>query len=752
MSPTRATASVTASTNLSRRLFLMSGSGLVIGSLLPLGAGLAADTDANTDTADANADQAMHTREYQAHAFVRIAADNTVTVFCKHLEFGQGIYTGLATLVAEELDADWAQIKAEGAPANPELYNNLLFGPMQATGGSTSMMNAYLQMREAGATARALLIAAAAKAWQVPAAEINIERGILQHTTSQRRAPFGEFAEAARSLPLPDQVRLKTPAEFRLIGSALPRLDRKAKTDGSAFYTQDVQLPKMLVATIARPERSGQRLAEYDRKAALAVPGVRQVLETEYGVAVLGEHTWAAIAGRRALKPSWRDTQDKHFDSRAFANELLSLTEKTGLVAKANPQAEQAWKQATQIIDIPMVTPFLAHAPMEPPNYVMQRTADGVEVWAGEQWQTGNQMALAEYFEIPPEQVKINTLYAGGSFGRRALADPLRGFVGECAAIVKALGDDTPVKLVYTREDDIQGGWYRPAFCDRVRAGMDADGKLCVWEHRMAGPSIARGTPMEPFRVMPDGYDEFSVEGATTTAYALPAYTVSVHEPEVPFPVLWHRSSGYYGAVLATELGLDAVARASGMDRLALRRQLLSDHPRLLAVLNAVAKRADWSSPLTNDSEGWQRGRGLAVGHAKETPFAMICELRVNAEQAFHIERLVCAVDCGLAINPDVIRSQVEGGACFGLGMTLHGEITLTEGRVDQSNFHDFPLLKLAEAPPIEIDILPSAEAPTGIGEIATPYVAPVLLNALWDASGKRPERLPLLKAGYQVV
>jgi isoquinoline 1-oxidoreductase beta subunit len=729
-----------------RRLFIVGGAGLVIGGFLAFGTRL----KGNADT-DPNAAKYLHTREYQPHAFVRIATDNTVTVFCKHLEFGQGIYTGLATLVAEELDADWAQIKAEGAPANAALYNNLLFGPMQATGGSTSMMNAYLQMREAGATARALLIAAAAKRWQVAASEISIERGVVQHANSQRRGTFGEFAEDARSLPLPDQVRLKIPAEFRLIGNKLPRLDRKSKTDGSAFYTQDVQLPKMLVATVARPERAGQRLAKYDRKAALAVPGVRHVLETQYGVAVLGENTWAAIAGRRALKTSWRDTQDKHFDSREFAKELLSLTEKPGLVAKSDPNAEQAWKRATQVIDLPIATPFLAHVPMEPPNYVMQRTANGVEVWAGEQWQTGNQMALAEYFGIAPEQIKINTLYAGGSFGRRALHDPMLGFVGECAAIVKALGDDTPVKLVYTREDDVQGGWYRPAFCDRVRAGIDADGKLCAWEHRVAGPSIARGTPMEPIRVMPEGFDEFSVEGATTTAYALPAYGVNVHEPKVPFPVLWHRSSGYFGAVLATELGLDAVARASGTDRLALRRQLLSAHPRILAVLEAVVKRANWASPLA-EVEGWRRGRGVAAGNAKGTPFAMVCEVRVNAEQAFYIDRLVCAVDCGLPINPDVIRSQIEGGACFGLGMTLHGEITLTEGRVDQSNFHDFSLLRLMEAPPIEIDILPSAEAPIGIGEIATPYVAPALMSALWDANGKRPDSLPLLKAGYQLA
>lgn len=732
--------------HISRRLFIVGGAGLVIGGFFPLHARQKHNADA-----DINVAGNLHNREYQPHAFLRIATDNTVTVFCKHLEFGQGIYTGLATLVAEELDADWAQIKAEGAPANAALYNNLLFGPMQATGGSTSMMNAYLQMREAGATARALLVAAAAKSWQVTPAEISIERGVLRHTPSQRSATFGEFAEDARSLPLPDQVRLKGPSEFRLIGTKLPRLDRKAKTDGSAFYTQDVQLPKMLVATVARPERAGQRLAKYDRKAALAVPGVRHVLETQYGVAVLGENTWAAIAGRRALKTSWRDTQDKHFDSRVFAKELLNLTEKPGLIAKSDPNAEQAWKRATQVIDLPIVTPFLAHVPMEPPNYVMQRTIDGVEVWAGEQWQTGNQMALAEYFGIAQEKVKINTLYAGGSFGRRALHDPMLGFVGECAAIVKALGDDTPVKLVYTREDDVQGGWYRPAFCDRVRAGIDADGELCAWEHRIAGPSIARGTPMESFRIQPGGFDEFSVEGATTTAYALPAYGVNVHEPKVPFPVLWHRSSGYFGSVLATELGLDAVARASGTDRLALRRKLLSDHPRILAVLDAVVKRANWGNPLA-DMVGWRRGRGLAVGHAKGTPFAMICEVRVNATRAFHVDRLVCAVDCGLPINPDVIRSQIEGGVCFGLGMTLHGEITLTEGRVDQSNFHDFSLLRLTQAPSIEIDILPSAEAPTGIGEIATPYVAPALMSALWDASGTRPDRLPLLKAGYQLA
>lgn len=724
-------------TGISRRLVLLGGAGLTIASIVPLG-GRAQETDPPT-----------HERETDPHVFIRIGTDGTVSVLSKHLEFGQGVYTGLATLVAEELDAVWDQIEAVAAPADGALYNNLLFGPFQGTGGSTSMMNAHMQMREAGATARALVIAAAAQDWDVPAAEISVESGIVRHDATGRTSGFGPFAEAAAQLPLPDLIRLKDPTEFRIVGQDVPRLDQIEKTDGSAIYTQDIQLPGMLVATLARPERAGQRLADYDREAALAVRGVRQVVETEYGIAVLGEHSWAAIAGRQALEVTWEDTTDDHFDSTAFQADLVRMTEASGMTARADPGADTAWDDVARVIDLPVSTPFLAHVPMEPPNYVMQRTADGIEIWAGEQWQTGHQNALSRYFDIPVEQIRMNMLYAGGSFGRRGLSAPLRGFVGETAAIVNALGDDTPVKLIYTREDDVTGGWYRPAFCDRIRAGLDADGTLRAWEHRVAGPSIARNTDMEPLYTA-NGFDEFNAEGATTTPYAFPAYRVGVHEPEVPFDVLWHRSSSYFGATLATETGLEAVARETGQDRLALRRSLLSNQPRILAVLDAVVDQSGWERPLPQ-AEGWRVGRGVAVGLGKgTTPFAMVTTIRIDADNAFRIDRIDCAIDCGIAINPDVVRSQVDGGACFGLGMTLHGDITYIEGRVDQQNFDGFRLLEMAEAPPVNITIVPSVESPLGVGEMATPFVAPSLMNAIWDATGERPDVLPLTKGGYR--
>jgi isoquinoline 1-oxidoreductase beta subunit len=673
---------------------------------------------------------------FEPNAFVRIGSDNRVTVIVKHLEMGQGTYTGLATLVAEELDAAWGQIDVEAAPADASVYNNLFWGPLQGTGGSTAIANSYEQMRKAGAAARQMLVDAAAAKWGVAANEITVRDGVLHHQKSEHRATFGDLAGLAARQPLPEDVFLKEPGEFRLIGTLLPRKDSAEKTNGKAIFTQDVKLPGMLTALVEHPPRFGARLKSFDATMSKAVKGVSDVVRIPGGVAVLARDFWSAKKGRDALQVEWDESDAFMLGSDELMAQYRELAGQPGTVAHQAGAVDKALASAATTVSAAIEFPYLAHAAMEPMNCVMQFDGQQCEIWNGEQYQTPDQEAVARIFGISPEQVKINMLYAGGSFGRRA--NPDSDYVVETAHIVKASGTRAPVKLVWTREDDMRAGYYRPLYFHRLTAGLDADGNPVVWQHRIVGQSILADTAFEGALVK-DGIDLTSVEGAANMPYAIPNVTVELHSPRIPVPVQWWRSVGSTHTAFAVETVIDQLAAAAKKDPVEFRRALLADHPRHLGVMELAAEKAGWGSPLPAG-----RGRGIAVHESFNSFVAQVAEVTVNEDKTFSVDRVVIAVDCGIAINPDIVRAQMEGGMGFGLSAALSSELTLQAGRVVQSNFHDYTVLRIDQMPAVEVHIVKSDQPPTGVGEPATPVIAPAVANALHAASGQRFDRLPL--------
>jgi len=725
--------------NVSRRGFLRAGGALSAGLVLGVHVPAYAQAGAAAKPATAGA-------VFEPNAFVKIGADNTVTVVSKHLEMGQGTYTGLATIVADELDAAWGQVRVEGAPADASRFNNLLWGPAQGTGGSTAIANSWEQLRKAGAAARAMLVATAAQRWNVPAASITVKDGVVTHAASNRKATFGELAAAAASQPVPSEIRLKDPKDFVYIGRHVPRVDSKAKSNGTAIFTQDVKLPGMVTAVVAHPPRFGAKVASFDASAVQGIVGVRQVVEIPSGVAVLANNFWSAKTGRDALKVQWDEGAAYKGSSADIIAAFRKAAEQPGAVAKSEGDAAKAIAGAARVLEAAYEFPYLAHAAMEPMNCVIRIADDDtIEVWNGEQMQTGDQFALAKFFGVTPEKVKINMLFAGGSFGRRA--NPAADYLLECASIALVLARkdqrNVPVKLVWTREDDMRAGYYRPAFFHTLKAGLDANGNIVGWQHRLVGQSIATGTPFESGMVK-DGVDATSVEGASNLPYAVPAIHVDLHSPKLPVPVLWWRSVGSTHTAFSTETFIDELAAAAKKDPVEFRRALLGKHPRHLAVMELAAKEAGWGKPLAPGKAGEKRGRGIAVHESFSSYVAQVVEVTVKADSTFRVDRVVCAVDCGIAVNPDNVRAQMEGGIGYGLSAALSGAITLKDGIVEQSNFHDYPALRINEAPRIDVHIVPSAAAPTGVGEPGTPVVAPALANAIFAATGKRLRSLPL--------
>ncbi len=706
---------------------LAAGAGLLVG--FRWSRGIARAADAGMDAVSGSA------ATFAPNAFVRVAPDNTVTVMAKHIEFGQGAHTGIATLLAEELDADWSQVWVEDAPAEVPTYANLLFG-VQGTGGSTAMANSWEQLRQAGATARAMLVSAAASSWDVAAAEVVAERGVVSHPASGKSATFGELAAAAAKLEPPAEVSLKDPKDFRLIGSDAPRLDAAAKSRGPKGFTIDVKRPGMLTAVIARPPRFGAKVKSFDDGDARKVRGVADVVEIPRGVAVLAEGFWAAEKGRDALTVEWDESAAETRGTDQIFAEYRALLDEPGAVARKDGDPEAALAGAAKVLEADFEFPYLAHAPMEPLDCVVELKQDSCEAWAGSQLQTIDHATIAATVGLPPEKVKLHTLWGGGSFGRRATPDA--DVAGEAASIAKAIGGRAPVKLMWTREDDIRGGRYRPLNVHRLRAGLDDAGRLVAWSHRIVGQSIATGTPFEPFLVK-DGVDSSSVEGAASLPYAIPNLGVDLHSPQVGVPILWWRSVGHTFNAYTTETFLDQVAHATGRDPFELRLELLGDHhPRLKRVLELAAEKAGWGKPLPAG-----RARGIALHESFSSYVAEIAEVSSDDEGLPKVERVVCAVDCGVPINPDVIRAQMEGGIGFGLGAALYNQIVLDAGRVRESNFHDYRPLRCRDMPEVETHIVPSAEAPTGVGEVAVPPIAPAVANAFFALTGKHVTRLP---------
>lgn len=672
------------------------------------------------------------------NSFVRIGTDNIVTVIAKHLEFGQGAYTGLATLVAEELDAAWSQIKVESAPADEKLYNNLVFGPMQGTGGSTSMRNSYQQMRNAGATARVMLITAAAKLWDVSKKSISVEQGVVKHQASNQSATFGELAQLAAKLPIPKKVSVKNAKDFIYIGKQTPRVDSAAKSNGSAIFTQDINFLNMLTAVVAHPPTFGVSVKSFDATKAKALNGVKDVVEIPTGIAVLAKDFWTAKKARDTLQIEWDDSNAFNLSSDEVLAQYKTLAKKRGAVAHTSGNVDYEFGRAKKIVTANYVVPYLAHAALEPLNCVIQLNNDSCELWYGAQLQTGDVTVLSKMLGLPTENIKINTLYAGGSFGRRA--NPASDYVEEAANIAKASKLTVPIKMVWTREDDTQAGYYRPMFYHQLYAAIDDDDKITAWKQRIVGQSVMTGTAWEEAFVK-DGVDASSVEGVSDLPYDIANKFVDLHITTLPIPVQWWRSVGHSHTAFAKEAFVDQIAHQINKDPVQLRRELLKKHPRALAVLNLAAEKSSWTSKL-----GKNKGRGIAVHKSFHTHVAQVAEVTVNEDKSYSVDRVVIAVDCGIAINPDIIRAQMEGGMGYGLSAVLSSAITLKDGVVEQSNFDGYQVLRINQMPKVEVYIVESNEDPTGVGEPGTPPIAPAVINAIADATGVFHQTLPLPK------
>jgi isoquinoline 1-oxidoreductase beta subunit len=722
--------------NESRRSFIKAGAavgaGLTLGVyFVPSGAAEAAKSSSAATL-------------FEPNAFVRIGRDGRVTVIAKHLEMGQGAYTGLATLLADELDADWANVFVEPAPADAARYANTFWGKMQGTGGSSGLANSWLQMRRAGASARAMLVTAAAQSWGVAEAGIVVRKGVVTHAATHKQANFGELVERAAELPVPTEVKLKEARDFTLIGKAAARKDGHAKVSGTAQFTIDMKLADMLVAVVAHPPRFGAKLVSFDAAAAKALPGVVEVLAVPAGVAVFARDFWAAKKGRDALHLSWDESGAFHKSSTDLFTEYRALTQQPGQVARSDGDVDAAQAKAAKVLEATFEFPYLAHATMEPMNCVVRLGADRCELWYGVQIQTPDQGAVAAMLGLKPEQVDIHMLYAGGSFGRRA--NPYSDYVKEAVSLASALrdkrGGTVTVKMLWTREDDMHAGYFRPMYVHRIEAGLGADGAPSFWRQRIVGQSILGGSPFAG--MIKNGIDITSVEGASTLPYAIPNLRVDLHTTTLPVPVQWWRSVGSTHTAFSTETFVDELAFAAGRDPLEYRRALLAAHPRHLAALDLAAAKSGWGQPLAPGKAGEKRGRGLAVHESFHSYVAQVAEVTLRADKSFRVDRVFCAVDCGIAVNPDVVRAQMEGGIAYGLAAALHGAITFNDGLVEQSNFNDYVPLRIDEMPQVDVYIVPSSEAPTGVGEPGTPLIAPAVANALFAVTGQRLRVLPL--------
>jgi isoquinoline 1-oxidoreductase beta subunit len=667
---------------------------------------------------------------FAPNAFVRVAKDETITILVNKSEMGQGVYTSLPMLVAEELDADFRRIRVEAAPAEPA-YVHTGFG-MMLTGGSSSVISSWQQFRTAGATARALLVEAAARRWGVPRDSLRTENGAVIHGGSGRRATYGELAEAAAEIPLPENVPLKNPKDFRLIGTNVKRMEGRDKVTGGAEFSLDVKLPGLLTAVVAHPPVFGAKVKSFDAERARALPGVTKVKQITSGVAVIARDFWTARRAREELRVEWDEGGGASLSTEALREQYRKLAEESGALAENEGDALAALGSATRTLEAVYEVPYLAHAAMEPLNATVQVTADGCDIWAGTQFQTMDQIVASRILGVARERVRVHTTLLGGGFGRRAT--PSSDFVSD--AIEVANGEPGPVKTVWTREDDIRGGYYRPMFVHKVKAGLDEGGRPIAWHQRVVGQSIMAGTPFAA--MIQNGIDASSVEGAAGMPYAIPNRRIELHSPPNPVTVLWWRSVGHTHTGFVNESFLDEVAAAGGKDPFELRRSLLADKPRHRRVLELAAEKAGWGRALP---EG--RARGIAMRQSFDSFVAEVAEVSIEGGRP-RVHRVVCAVDCGIAVNPWNVKAQMESGIVFGLSAALHGEITLDRGRAQQSNFDDYPVLRMDEMPDVEVHIVPSGEDPTGCGEPGVPPLAPAVANAIFALTGKRIRKLPI--------
>lgn len=708
--------------NPSRRKFFKDSAllmgGLVIGFYLPVkgGRAYAAETQAKP--------------EYPPNAFIRIGADDSVTVIVNKSEMGQGVYTSLPMLIAEELEADWSRIKVESAPV-AAVYNHTGFG-MQLTGGSSSIPSSWEQLRRVGASARILLIRAAAQQWGVAEGECRAEAGQVIHA-SGKAVSYGKLAEFAAKLPLPQEVPLKLPKDFKLIGKPLKRLDTPEKVNGKAVFGLDVSIPGMLTVLIARSPVFGGKVKRFDATEALKIKGVQGVYQVPTGVAVAASGFWPAKTARDLLEIEWDEGPGVALSSPKMRAEYLEMAKKPGLVARKDGDVTAGFKAATQTVSAEYEVPYLAHASMEPLNVVVDLKPEHCTIWTGTQSQTMDRAAAAKVAGLKPEQVEIHTTFLGGGFGRRA--NPRSDFVIEAVQTAKVIAK--PIKVVWTREDDTRGGYYRPMWADFIEAAIGKDGKPVAWKHTIVGQSIVADTPFEAF-LTKDGIDVTSVEGAATLPYTIPNLQVDLHSPKNAVPVQWWRSVGHSHTAFVVETMIDELAHQAAQDPVAYRLSLLPSNSRHRSVLQLAADKAGWGKAQLAPGHAY----GVAVHQSFDSYVAEVAEVSLEGGK-IRVHKVVAAVDCGVVVNPDGIVQQLESAIVYGLSAALHGAITLENGKVVQSNFHDYVPLKFSEMPRIEVHIQPSEEPPTGIGEPGTPPIAPAVANALFALTGKRLRRMP---------
>jgi isoquinoline 1-oxidoreductase beta subunit len=665
---------------------------------------------------------------FAPNAFVRIGRDGRVTMIVGQVEMGQGMYTSMPMLIAEELEVPLDQVRVEHAPPDDKLYANPLVG-FQMTGASSSVKMLYEPLRKAGATARIMLVTAAAQRWKVDPASCQAAKGIVTHPPTGKKLSYGELADAAAKVPVPAVVTLKDPKNFTLIGTPAKRLDSPEKVNGTAMYSIDVRLPGLKFATLAASPVIGGKVASLDESKAKAIPGVRQVVNLGDLVAVVGDHMWAAKQGLAALAIRWDDGPNGKVSTADVVKGLDAASRKPGVVARkqGTPPAGAAKK-----MEAIYSAPFLAHATMEPVNCTVHVRKDGCEVWTGSQVLSRVQATAAKVTGLPLEKVVVHNHLLGGGFGRRLEVD----FETQAVRIAKEV--EGPVKVVWTREEDIQHDVYRPYYYDRISAQLDARGKPLAWNHRLVGPSIlARWAPP----AFQKGLDGDAIDGANTLLYDIPSIRVEYvrHEEPVLNTGFW-RGVGPTHNIFVVESFIDELAAASKQDPVEFRRSLLAKAPRAMAVLDLAAKAGDWGKPLP---PGYGRGVSLLYS-GWDSYLAEVAEVEVAKSGEVRVHRIVCAVDCGTVVNPDTVKAQIEGGIVFGISGALWGEITLKKGRVEQSNFNNYRLLRINETPAIEVHLVRNGEKPGGIGEPGTAVTAPALANAVFAATGKRIRKLPL--------
>jgi isoquinoline 1-oxidoreductase beta subunit len=702
---------------LSRRSFLRAGAaaggGLILGLSLPFATGEAAAGDV-----------------FAPNAFVRIGSDGKIALIMPYVEMGQGTYTAIPMLIAEELEVDLKQVELQHAPPNEKLYVNPLLG-IQATGNSNAIRGAWEPLRQAGAVARTMLVAAAADRWKVDPATCRAERGKVVHAPTGRRLDYGELAADAARMPVPVSVELKRPEDFRLIGTPAKRLDTPPKVNGTAVFGIDVRPPGVKIATLAQSPVFGGRVKSVDDAAAKAVNGVRQIVTLDDAVAVVADHMGAAKKGLEALVIDWDDGPHASITTEAIAAELGEASLKSGAVAENIGDVDQAMAGAVTKVEATYQLPFLAHATMEPMNCTVHLREDGCEIWVGTQALARAQSTAAQTAGLPIDKVVVHNHLIGGGFGRRLEAD----WVGRSVEIAKHV--DGPVKVVWTREEDIQHDMYRPMFVHRLSAGLDGKGMPVAWNNHYAGSSvIARYLPP----AFNNGLDPDTTEGAIDLVYDLPNLHVEYVQVEPPgIPTAFWRSVGPSRNVFVTESFMDELAAAAKQDPVAYRLALLDKTPRAKAVLALAANKIGWGEKLPP-----RVGRGVSVQNAFATYMAQIAEVEVANDGTVRVRRVVCAVDCGTVVNPDTVEAQIQGAVMFGITAALYGEITLRDGRVEQTNFDSYQILRMDEAPNVEVHIVQNQELPGGMGEAGTSCICPAVTNAIFAATGKRLRKLPI--------